>query len=67
MELRVFIKVVGEFNSEDLWACISHYKVNLTDLGNDVYVHGKMSPTVFLQVTIVCLQFGRLNIEVTVP
>ena len=62
--IQYYIEVVGDFKSKDLYDKICSYNGNVIDTGERVWAHGKSTPTDFLQVMMICLNFGKITIDV---
>ena len=67
MPLILLIKITGRINSLDLWQHIARYEVNLTDLEEFAYVHGKTNLNDALAIIRICALYGPLHIELSAP
>lgn len=61
MDISFHFKVVGELQSEDLWRELQFAKLNLMDTGNKVYVYGSATPSVLMEIIIICGHYGTIE------
>lgn len=59
----VMIDKLSNLQTKELYYKIKAYKANLTDLGDKVYITGRMSYANFCLVLYECLQFGDVDCE----
>ena len=67
MEVRFCAEMKSKLakgQAKELYDRIRVYDANVIDLGNQVYITGKMSYPSFSAVLYECLQLGLVNVEV---
>lgn len=62
--LQFYIEVVGDFKSEELYERVRPFGGNVMDLIEKVYAHGKATPAAFLQIMTICLEYGKIHVDV---
>lgn len=59
--LSFCFQLIGEFDSQKLWQKIQADNVNLTDLGETVWVYGKAPQSTLSRVIKECSKVGLLS------
>lgn len=62
--IQFYIEFAGDLEGKELYEKIRPYGGNVLDLEEKTYAHGKVSPAAFLQIMTICLEYGKLNIDV---
>ena len=62
--MKLWLEIKGKIDSDELWARIESYDVNLTDMGNKSLVYGDVSAWAIGQVVALCSLYGDLDAKV---
>jgi hypothetical protein len=63
--VRLEIEIKGPADTLMLWSLIEKYKVNLTDIGEVIYIYGDTNITSAARIISCCALFGDLKIRLS--
>ena len=63
--MRLEIEIKGPADTLMLWSLIEKYKVNLTDIGEVIYIYGDTNITSAARIISCCALFGDLKIRLS--
>lgn len=55
------LEVKGKLDSKELWSLLEPLDVNLIDLGDGVFVYGRLNPTRLAQAICICGKYGKVK------